>query len=226
MLLRSAASLRPLLFGIGLVLTAAWLQGCSPLGVAAGAGATAGVTAMQERGFSGAISDTGIRVDINSKWLQEDEEMYRKLNLQVQEGRVLLTGLLSSEEMRGTAVRLAWQVEGVEEVINEIEIGDLSMSQLATDTWISTQLKSDLLLDSEIYSINYSIETVNGIVYLIGVARSEEELQRVLNYARNLASVQEVVSYVRVMTPEERREAPEGDSPQQAPDGETSPEAT
>jgi osmotically-inducible protein OsmY len=131
---------------------------------------------------------------------------------------VLLTGQLPSEEMRLEAVRLAWQADGVEEVINEIQIGDSSVGDLATDTWISTQLKTDLLLDSEVYSINYSIETSNGVVYILGVARSQAELDRVIDYARNLANVRRVVSYVRVMDDAERRQAPDqGDSPDRTP---------
>jgi osmotically-inducible protein OsmY len=206
------------LLSAGALAAAAALAGCSPAGMAVGAGATAGVAAMQERGIKGALSDTKIRIQINDKWLQADEEMYRKVSLQVQEGRVLLTGQLPSEEMRLEAVRLAWQADGVEEVINEIQIGDSSVGDLATDTWISTQLKTDLLLDSEVYSINYSIETSNGVVYILGVARSQAELDRVIDYARNLANVRRVVSYVRVMDDAERRQAPDqGDSPDRTP---------
>mgnify|MGYP000389200878 CR=1 FL=1 len=204
-------------FGLWLSLAALALPalaGCTPAGVAVGAGATAGVAAMQERGFKGAMSDTRIRIAVNDQWLQHDEVMYRKLNLQVQGGRALLSGLVPNEQMRVDAVRLTWQVDGVEEVINEIELGDLSVGQLATDTWISTQLKGDLLVDSEVYSINYSVETVDGTIYLLGVARSQAELDRVINYARNIANVKEVVSYVRVMNADEREQAPpQGDQP-------------
>src|SRR5690606_40916073 len=90
------------------------------------------------------MSDTQIRIAINDKWLQADEEMFRKVNLQVQEGRVLLTGNVRLPEQRVEAVRLCWQVPGVREVINEIEVSDKSgLSNFARDTWISTQLRSD-----------------------------------------------------------------------------------
>lgn len=172
---------------------------CSPVGVAAGAGATAGVAAAQERGLSGALDDSQIRVQINHLWLQADEVMYRKVSLQVQQGRVLLTGIVPDEEMRAEAVRLAWQADGVKEVINEIQVGDgTGVDDYARDTWISAQLKSKLLFDGDVSSINYSIETVNGVIYLIGVAQSQAELDRVLNHARNLAHVRKVVSYVRL----------------------------
>ena len=100
--------------------------------------------------------------------------------------------------MRDEAVRLAWQAEGVKEVINEIQIADSDLGDFASDTWISTNLKSKLLFDSKIASINYSVETVRGVVYLIGVAQSQEELDRVTNHARSLEYVKKVVSYVKI----------------------------
>ncbi|MDZ7712969.1 MAG: BON domain-containing protein [Rhodovibrio sp.] len=176
------------------------LAACSPAGMAVGAGATVGVASFQERGLGGAIEDSRIRIQINDLWLKEDEILYRKAGLQVQNGRVLVTGVMPSEEMRAKAIELAWQADGVKEVINEVQIGDGSFGDYSQDTWISTQLKADLLLDAEVSSINYSIQTVRGVVYLIGIAQSDQELERVLNHARGLANVRKVVSYVQVKT--------------------------
>jgi osmotically-inducible protein OsmY len=176
------------------------LAACSPTGVAVGAGATVGVAGLQERGLGGAIEDSRIRIQINDLWLKEDEVLYRKAGLQVQNGRVLVTGVMPTKQMRAKAIELAWQADGVKEVINEVQIGDSSIGDFTNDTWVSTQLKADLLLDPEVSSINYSIETVRGAVYLIGIAQSDRELQRVLNHARGLANVRKVVSYVQVKT--------------------------
>jgi len=173
------------------------LSGCAATAV--GAGATAGSAAVQERGIKGAVKDSKIRVQINDLWFQDDVDLYRKVSLQVQQGRVLITGLVTDPEMRTRAAELAWQADGVKEVINEVEVTeDGGVGAYARDTWISTQLKSKLLVDSEIMSPNYSIETANGRVYIIGVARSQEELERVLNHARNIENVREVVNYVQV----------------------------
>jgi len=183
-----------LIAGIGL-----GLSGCTPIGVAVGAGAGAGVAASQERGFKGAMSDTDIRLRINDLWFQENITLYRKVNLQVQEGKVLLTGNVPNPETRLNAVRLAWQAHGVREVINEIEVTDKSsLTDSAQDIWITTQLKTKLLIDSEISSINYSIETVNQVVYLMGVAQSSAELDRVIGHAKNISYVRRVVNYMRV----------------------------
>lgn len=172
------------------------LSGC--VGVMIGAGATAGTAAMEERGLGGAIDDTVIRTDINGRWSNADERMWRKVGLQVHQGRVLLTGAVDTPAMRDQAVRLTWQVKGVKEVINEIQIAEAGVEGFARDTLISTQLKSELLFDGEISSINYSIETVGGIVYLLGLAQNQAELDRVTNRARNIDYVRKVVSHVKI----------------------------
>ena len=185
------------------VLSPLGLTGCVAAGVAAGAGAAVGVAAVQEKGVSAAARDIRIRTEINSLWLQADENLLYDIELQVQESRVLLTGSVEDPELRLKAVRLAWQVEGVKEVINEIEISDKSgFGNYARDVQISTELRSTLIVDKEVSSINYSIETVNQTIYLMGVAKSREELDRVIDHARNIEYVRRVRNYVRVKEPE------------------------
>lgn len=172
------------------------LAGCSPVGVAAG-GAAVGVTAAQsEKGFRRSVADTEIRIAINDLWFQADEEMFRKVNLQVQEQRVLLSGVVQKPDQRVEAVRLAWQATGVREVINEIEVADRSgLDDQAGDSWITTQLETTLLFDKEIASINYSIETVNRSIFIMGVAQTQAELDRVIGHAKDISHVRRVVSY-------------------------------
>lgn len=196
--LRSAVTLVALLVTVPLT-----LQACSPIGAAVGAGATVGVAAAQERGVGGAAEDLRIRAEINHLWLQADENLMYDVELQVQESRVLLSGIVDNPELRLKAVRLAWQVDGVKEVINEIEVSDeYSFTGYARDTLISGELRSTLLLDQEISSINYSIETVKQVIYLMGIAQNQAELDRVIDHARNIEYVRRVVSYVRIKEPE------------------------
>ncbi len=174
------------------------LSGCA-LGLAAGAGAGLGVAAAQERGLEGAATDTAIRVTINDLWFKYDLETFAKLNLTVNEGRVLITGVVQNPEARVEAVRLAWQAKGVKEVINEIKVANSGgITGYARDTWISTRLRTTLTFDRNILSINYSIDTVQGVVYLMGVARNQAELDRVVGLARTIPDVKQVVSYVKL----------------------------
>ena len=66
------------------------------------------------------------------------------------------------------------------------------------DTWISAQIRSNLVFNSQVRSVNYTIDTVNGSVYLIGSARTQAELDRVTDAARNVPYVKRVVSYVEI----------------------------
>jgi osmotically-inducible protein OsmY len=175
----------------------ALLPGC--VGMVVGAGATVGVAAAEERGISGAATDIAIQTDINEKWIHESLQLEQDVSLTVHEGRVLLTGTVATPEMRLKAVQLAWDVNGVREVIDEIKVGEGGgIGAYARDVLISNELRTKLLFDRNIQSINYSVETVGGILYLMGVAQNQAELDRVTNYARNISYVQRVVSYVRL----------------------------
>jgi osmotically-inducible protein OsmY len=63
---------------------------------------------------------------------------------------------------------------------------------------ITARLRSEFALDVDIRSGNYTIETENGSVYLIGSARSQGELDRANRIARYIPGVQRVVSYVEL----------------------------
>lgn len=144
------------------------------------------------------VSDSGVRAEIERRW-KEAGGIDDRLDVTVTGGRALLTGNAKDPDQRVEAVRLAWQVEGVQEVINEVQVGDSSgLSDTATDLWIATQLRSKLLFDSEISSKNYTIEVVNQTVYLLGRARSPQELERVQGYAREIGRVRRVVNHVRM----------------------------
>lgn len=145
-----------------------------------------------------ALDDNGLRQEVERRW-KEAGGLDDRLRVEVRDARALLTGRAANPDERVTAVRLAWQVDGLKEVINEIGIGDeSSLSDRTADMWITAQLRKDLMTDPEITSGNFTIETVNQVIYLMGRARSPQELERVRNHAREIARVRRVVSHVQV----------------------------
>jgi len=175
------------------------VAGCTP-GTVAGGGASVGIAVAQERSLGAAVDDTVISSQIISNLYQFDVELLQKVSAEVVEGRVLLTGSVDKPENRVDAVRLTWQIDGVVEVLNEIQVTDQGgLVEYAKDSWISTQLHTKLLLDKKIKAINYNIETVHGVVYIIGIGQDRSELERVTNHARTIENVQKVISHVRVM---------------------------
>jgi osmotically-inducible protein OsmY len=180
------------------LLAATSLSSCIPL-VLGGAAATGGYVAGQERGVGTIASDADIRAGINNQWYGYNSDMASQLSLSVYDGRVLVTGIVSNPEFKTEAVRLAWQVKGVKEVNDEILVSNRStIGNTARDELIKTRLRSALLFDGDIRSVNYSIDVVNGLVFLNGSARSQAELDKVIDYARNISDVKKVVNYARI----------------------------
>lgn len=156
-------------------------------------------SAAKEGGIRGTVSDEAIRIQISDLWFRKDVNLFGKLNLNVNQGRVLVTGVVQKPEDRVEAIRMAWQPSGVRQVINEIRVGEGgTIGNYAQDVWISGQLRTKLTFDKYIQSINYSIETVRGAVYLMGVAQNQAELDRVIDIARKINGVKEVISYVKL----------------------------
>ena len=171
------------------------LAGCA--GMVVGAGATAATAAAEERGIGQAATDLRIRATIDGLWLNHDEDLVVALDVNISEGRVMVTGVVPNAKMRDDAIRLAWQARGVREVINEIRIAaGEGATGYARDGWITGQLRTRIMLDQQIQAINYAIETVGGTVYLIGIAQNAAELSRVRDHARALPYVRRIVSHV------------------------------
>ena len=182
------------------------LGGC--VSFAVGAGATVATAAAEERGVSGAASDLGTTANITALWIKYDSSLVSDLDVTVIEGRALLTGTVPTAARRLEAVRLTWRAAGVRTVINEIQVSrSEGMSGLARDSWITTQLVSRLSFDRKVDYINYSIETVNRVVYVMGIAQDQAEIDRVTDHARDLPYVRRVVSHVRLKNDPPQRSA-------------------
>lgn len=172
------------------------VTGCAPV-AAVGAGAAVGAVAAQEFGGPMSPEDAAIHDAITDQWESTDADMASRLTVTVSEGRALVTGRISNPDQRVEAIRAVWDEPRVVEVINEIEIAeDAGLAQAARDRWIAAQLRSRLTVDSSVRAINYSIDVVDGVIYLMGAARSTDERDRVVNNARQIEYVTRVVDYI------------------------------
>ena len=189
--------------GLAFLALAGLQSGCA--GLVVSAGATAGSAALQERGFRTAVDDTVIRAKIAAAYLQDSVD-FKLISIEAHQGRVLLTGTTPRAKDRVDAVHLAWQVDGVKTVINEISIEQGGgILGLARDKWVTAQLRLKITFDTTVKAINYAIDTVNGTVYLMGIAQNQAELNRVRNHARGLDYVRRVISHVRLKKPPMRK---------------------
>ena len=171
--------------------------GCSPAGVLASGGATTMVVAEGDRSLGTVVDDATIKVNIAAKFINSGENLFVDVNTTVLEARVLLTGLVENQEIRIEAVRLVWEVEGVKEVVNEIEIGNReSIKDYATDLWINTQARALAAKTVGLRSVAYNFETINGKIYIAGITSRADQLEILVEALKDIKGVNEIINYV------------------------------
>ena len=175
------------------------ILGCSPTGILASGGATGMVVAEGDRSFGSVVDDATIKINIAAKFINSDDNLFVDVSTSVLEGRVLLTGLVDNQEIRIDAVRRVWEVEGVNEVINEIQIGNrASLKEYAQDVWITAQVRGLAAKTVGLRSVAYNFETIQGKVYVVGITSRPEQLEAIIDVAKTVKGVTEIVNYVIV----------------------------
>jgi osmotically-inducible protein OsmY len=182
------------------------LSGCV-VAALGGAGAV-GMGAAEERGFESSVDDTKIKADITAAYVDNGFTLFNEVTLTVTEGRVVLTGSVEKPETRIDAVKLAWQTAGVRQVLDEIQVtSEAGFASAAQDAWIANKLRTRLMFDGDVKNINYTVDVVNGVVYLMGIAQDQAEMDRVIATARDISDVKKVVNHV-VLKSDPRRNTP------------------
>ena len=171
--------------------------GCSPVGIlASGSGATM-VIAEGDRSLGTVVDDATIKLNLSAKFLKSENRLFLDVNSNVTEGRVLLTGLVDTQEIRIEAVRKVWEINGVREVMNEIEVGNkTTLKEYMNDLWINTQVKSLAARTIGLRSFSYNFETIKGKVYIAGITSRPEQLQAIVESTKTIKGVNEIVNYV------------------------------
>ena len=173
------------------------IVGCSPANILASGGATTMVVAEGDRSLGTVVDDATIKINIASKFIKSENNLFININTTVLEGRVLLTGLVENQEIRIDAVRIVWETKGVKEVINEIEVGNkASLKEYSKDLWINTQVKALAARTLGLRAIAYNFETIKGKVYIAGVTSKPEHVDELLGAVKTIKGVTEIVNYV------------------------------
>jgi len=177
-----------------LVIAAFGLNGCA--GALVGVSTAAIAASSTEKGFSTAVNDTVIKTKTADLYLQTDVDLFEAISISVNDGSVLLTGNIETFEKKLLATQLTWEVKGVREVINEVSVAEgKGIKDIAKDLAAAAELRAKLITDGDVSSLNYTIDVVNGTVYLTGIARSDEEREKVISHARGLRYAKKVIDY-------------------------------
>lgn len=152
-----------------------------------------------ERSIGRDIDDASASLSIKAAMTRAEGYALEGVDVEVTDGVALLTGTVPREDDRRQAECLAWSALAVRAVENEVTISNpSSLRDGARDAWITQQVRSRLLRDRSVRSVNYNVEAENGRVFLLGVARTQGELERAAQHAALVDGVTEVITFVRV----------------------------
>jgi osmotically-inducible protein OsmY len=183
---------------IALLATIACISSACVTGAIIG-GATMGTNAaFDHRPVGQQIDDKTIATTIDGRLLAEKDMPSRWVSVEVINAVVTLTGFLPTAEHVDRAVYICQTTKGVVQVRNELEVGAPTMGSLMSDSWVTTQVKARLLADKHVNGSSFHVETVNGRVYLQGVAASEEEVHSAVEITRTTQGVAAVVDMMTV----------------------------
>lgn len=148
------------------------------------------------RTLGSSFSDIGADAALKGVLFSDRRYDYSDVDLTIYGGRLMLTGTMRSEEGRQRLLENAWKADAVSQVIDEVLIDDkTSIGQGFEDSRIDQTLRAKMIADGGVASGNYKISVSKGVVYIIGVARDEIELDEVLTMARSIGGVDKVVSH-------------------------------
>ena len=182
-----------------LLLAAAGLSGCATAVLGVGTAAVAASTT--EKGLTTSVNDAAIVTKIKDRFIQSNFSLVTAADVSVNDGSVLMTGKVKTPEEKVQATRIAWEIKGVREVVNELQVSDTSsLKDLAKDLAASATLRGKLIADGDISSLNFNIDVVNGTIYLSGIAADAAEMNRVVAHAQEVRFTRKVVNYIMLST--------------------------
>lgn len=150
--------------------------------------------ASDERSLGTIMDDNVIHASITTSLLKYPSN-FSAVEVTVLEGRVLLTGTAPRESIR-EAVKISWSIKGVKEVINELNTGIKKAKDIASDTWIENSIRARFLVEKKFFSTNYKIVVNEGVVFILGIAQNDDEMDRALTMASSIKGVVKVVNHI------------------------------
>ena len=179
------------------VFTSCLLSSCSQ--VIVGGATSTSMVILQERSAKQAAIDILIKAKIEEAMFSNDyDKLFSKVRVIVYEGKVLLVGTVVDESIKENANQISWNTKNVKEVANYITIGKNDLIDYVKDTRISLELRAKMLTDKEVSEVNFSVTTENRILYLVGIAQNNKELDKVIKHASNIAGVKKIVNLIRL----------------------------
>jgi osmotically-inducible protein OsmY len=181
------------------------LSGCAS--TLLGGAAVVGLASVQERSMKDAAIDMKLGLQLQKKLFTiNKDKLFGSVDVIIIEQRVMMIGNVESQKLRDLATKAAWEISPkIKDVLNEITIGEKStIISEAKDARISLSLSGLLLGDPNISDINFNHSVSEQVIFLIGIAQDDEELNKVINHARTVKGVKKVINHIILKSSKKR----------------------
>ena len=153
--------------------------------------------AMDPRTIGTQIDDSLMQKNLRAKLILMDKGYLLNVKTKVLDGRIFITGKVKTVEEKLKIKKLGWEIKGARSVKNDLKIKEkFSFKQTAKDVLITSQLRTAIIANKKIKSANYDIDTYKKIIYVYGISQNEEERAEVINEAKKVLDVEDVVTSI------------------------------
>tara|TARA_B100000989_G_scaffold7189_1_gene4976 strand:+ start:4824 stop:5417 length:594 start_codon:yes stop_codon:yes gene_type:complete len=143
------------------------------------------------------IDDSLMQKNLRAKLILVDRGYIFNVKTKVLDGRIFITGKVDTVEEKLKITKLGWEIKGARSVKNDLKIKEeFNFKQTAKDLLITSQLRTALIKNKKIKSANYDIDTYKKIIYVYGISQNEEERSEVINEAKKVLDVKDVVTSI------------------------------
>jgi osmotically-inducible protein OsmY len=153
--------------------------------------------AFDPRSVGTQIDDSIMQKNLSARVLILDKKYLFSVNSKVLDGRIFLTGKVDDPEEKLKLTKMAWEIQGVRSVRNDIKVKeDFNFKQSAKDLLITSQLRTALILNRNIKASNYQIDTYKKKIYIYGISITSDEKDEVINEAKQILDVKNVIASI------------------------------
>ena len=184
---------------LAFVLISFFLTSCVGVGTK-GLFGTGVSVALDPRTVGTQIDDSIMQKSLSARVIARDKKYFLSVKSKVLDGRIFLTGKVDNPEEKLQLTKLAWEIKGARSVRNDIKIKEeFKFKQSAKDVLITSQLRTALILNKNIKSTNYQIDTYKKKIYVYGIALTLEEKDLVISESKEIVDVEDVIASIMLV---------------------------
>ena len=162
--------------------------------------------ALDPRTLGTQIDDSIMQKNLQARLVLIEKKYLIKISVKVLDGRIFLGGTVDEPEEKLKITKMAWETKGARSVKNNISVkGKFSFINTTKDILITSQLRTALIINKNVKSANFNIDTINQKTYIFGIAQNEDEKKELLQEAKQIVDLKEIVTSILMVKDLSRR---------------------